>query len=141
VTADVEALREKVDRCLRESALGASPDATGDYMLAHGNVITWLRPMAWKDDRTLLRVWSITNVEMAVTGELTRFLVATNAKVAFGGFHLDERRPSVLMAHSLLGDYLNREELLVALAAVTGTADRFAPEIRQRFGGKLFTDP
>lgn len=141
MTAEVEDLRERVERYLRETPLGVSVDDAGDFMIEYGAAITWLRPMPWKPERTLLRVWSITNVDMAVTAELTRFLVTTNAKLAFGGLHLDERRPSVIMAHSLLGEYLNREELRVAVGSVAGTADRFAPEIRQRFGGRLFTDP
>jgi hypothetical protein len=136
----VEALRERVDRYLDETGLEHSVDDAGDYMIPFGTAVTWVRPMAWKEGRTLVRVWSITNVDLPITPELTRFLVTTNAQLAFGGLHLDPRRPSVIMAHSLLGDYLNRAELQVAIAGVAGTADRFAPEIKQRFGGKLFTE-
>lgn len=136
----VEMLRERVDRYLGDTPLPVSTDDSGDFMVSYRETITWIRAMAGKEDRTLVRVWSITNVDVKVTDELTRFLVTTNAKLAFGGLHLDEGRPSVIMAHSLLGDYLNRAELEVAVGAVAGTADRFAPEIKQRFGGKLFTE-
>ncbi len=140
MTADVATLRERVERYLGETPLGVAVDDTGDYMVRHGGSVIWVRPTTWTEDRTLVRVWSITNVDMAVNPELTHFLVSTNARLAFGGLHLDERRPSVVMAHSLLGDYLNREELLLALAAVAGAAERFAPEIKARFGGRLFDE-
>ena len=136
----VDVLRERVERYLRETTLQWSVDDTGDFMIPYRSVITWIRPMPWTEERTLVRVWSITNVDMRADAELTRFLVTTNAKLAFGGFHLDENRPSVIMANALLGEYLNRAELQVAVAAVTGTADKFAPEIKQRFGGKLFIE-
>lgn len=140
MTADVDGLRQRVDQFLRETLLRFSVDNTGDFMVPYGSTITWIRPMSWKEGRTLVRVWSITNVDMDVNADLTRFLVTTNARLAFGGLHLNEDRPSVIVAHALLGDYLNRAELKVAVAAVAGTADRFAPEIKQRFGGKLFME-
>lgn len=140
MSADVDALRRRVDQFLGETPLRFSVDDAGDFMVPYGSTITWIRPMSWKEGRTLVRVWSITNVDMDGGAELTKFLVATNARLAFGGLHLDEDRGSVIMAHSLLGDYLNRAELKVAVAAVAGTADRFAPEIKQRFGGKLFME-
>jgi hypothetical protein len=139
-TADVEALRERVDRFLSETPLQFSVDDAGDFMIPYGATVTWLRPIPWKEGRTLLRVWSISNVDMRCDAELTHFLVSTNARLAFGGLHLDEQRPSVILAQSLLGEYLNRAELQVAVAAVAGGADRFGPEIKRRFGGLLFTE-
>lgn len=139
-TADVEALREKVDRYLREDLGSAAVDEAGDFMIRYEDTVTWIRPTAWTEGRTLVRVWSITNVDMPVTAELAEFLVVTNAKLAFGGFRLNEHRPAVVMGYSLLGDYLNRAELQVAVGAVTGTAQQFAGEIKQRFGGKLFVE-
>lgn len=133
-------LREKVERFLREMAPTITTDSSGDFMLDTGPCIAWVRPLEWRDGHTLVRVWAITNVGMDVTGALTRFLLETNAKIAIGGLRLDERGPAVMLVHTLLGDYLNRAELGVAVGSVVGTATQLAPEIKQRFGGVLFTE-
>lgn len=136
----VGALREKLDGYLRQASLSISADDEGDFMISHGSTITWVRAVDWTDGRTLVRVWSITNVGMHVNGELTRFLLTTNAKLPFGGFRLDEAVPAVMLVHCLLGEYLNRQELLTTVGAVTATAEQFAGEIKERFGGRLFTE-
>lgn len=136
----VAALREKLDGYLRNSLANATVDDEGDFMIPYEATTTWVRPVAWTEGRTLARIWSITNVGVRVDGELTKFLLTTNASVVFGGFRLDSSVPAVILVHSLLGDYLNRMELLTAVAAVATTADHFGPEIKRRFGGRLFTE-
>lgn len=137
---ELEALRGKLSRYLRESLEEVSVDDEGDFVVPYESVITWVRPVQWTEGRTLARVWSITNVDMKVEGGLTKFLLTANAGLVFGGFHLDEAVPAVMLVHSLLGEYLNRMELMTALAAVATKANEYAPEIKARFGGKLFTE-
>jgi hypothetical protein len=138
--AATAALREKLDGYLRSTVVGVSIDADGDFMVPYGSGITWVRPDDWTDGRTLVRVWAITNVELPVDGELTRFLLTANARILFGGFRLEPSPPAVMLVHYLLGDYLNRNELLTAVAAVATAADHYGPEIKARFGGKLFNE-
>jgi hypothetical protein len=109
-------------------------------MVPFGTAVTWVRPLDWTEGRTLARVWSITNVGVPVDGELTRFLLTANASIVFGGFRLEPAPPSVILVHYLLGDYLNRNELLAAVASVATTADHYGPEIKARFGGRLFNE-
>lgn len=132
------ALREKLDGYLRSTSVGVSVDGEGDFMVPYGSGITWVRPVDWTEGRTLVRVWSITNVDLPLDGELTRFLLTANAQIVFGGFRLEP--PAVILVHYLLGDYLNRNELLTAVAAVATTADHYGPEIKARFGGRLFKE-
>lgn len=139
-SAQLDEVRGKVERFLKEAIPDVSVDEQGDFMVRLGSAVTWVGPIDWEDGRTLVRVWSVTNVGMSVDAELTKFLVTTNGRLLFGGFRLDEAVPAVMMVHCLLGEYLNRMELVTAVAAVAGTADHFAPEIKERFGGKLFTD-
>ena len=46
----------------------------------------------------------------------------------------------LLMSHTLLGDYLDEEELNSALYAILGTADKLDDELKQKFGGKRLAD-
>ena len=46
----------------------------------------------------------------------------------------------LMMAHSLLGDYLDEAELSAALFAMLGTADQLDDELKGKFGGKRLAD-
>ena len=131
-----ERLRRELEEHLREMGIPYGVDTAGDFEVAYGNATTYLRPRALRG-KTVVRIWAVTNVDLDMSDELTRFLVTENAKLALGGFEIDGSG-KVAFSHTLLGDYLQRAELAVALAAVATTADRYAGEIKSRFGGKLF---
>ena len=46
----------------------------------------------------------------------------------------------LLMKHTLLGDYLDEEELHWALYQLLNTADKLDDELKQKFGGKRLAD-
>ncbi len=46
----------------------------------------------------------------------------------------------LMMSHTLLGDYLDEEELKSAMWAVLGTADDWDDELQKKFGGKRWAD-
>ncbi len=46
----------------------------------------------------------------------------------------------LIMTHTLLGDYLDEEELRAAMWGVLATADRLDDELQPRFGGKRMAD-
>ncbi len=133
-------LRKTIEEDLKETFGSYQVDKDGDFVLTHESVITWIRPAEWIQGQTVVNVFSITNVGMDVTPELTKFLATENSKFVFGAFALDETRPSVLFRQTLLGDFLQRKELEAAIAAVVLTANQYDDQIKQRFGGRLFTE-
>jgi hypothetical protein len=46
----------------------------------------------------------------------------------------------LMMSHTLLGDYLDEEELSSAMYAMLGTADNLDDELKGKFGGKRLSD-
>jgi hypothetical protein len=46
----------------------------------------------------------------------------------------------LVMSHTLLGDYLDEEELSSALYAMLGTSDNLDDELKGKFGGKRLAD-
>lgn len=131
-----EALRRRLERYLQELGVAYSVDRAGDFAVPAGHATTFVSARD-RGELTVARIWAITNVDVEPTDELTRYLLTENAKIAFGGFQTDGSS-KVALSHTLLGDYLQRAELEVALAFVASTADRYAEEIKRRFGGKLF---
>jgi hypothetical protein len=138
----VEATRERIDRFLRDVLGQVATDDQGDFMVDVGPATVWVRPVPWTHDRTLVNIWAVTNVGVRVDAELARFLLTTNATWPVGGFRLVQHPDGseVVMAHSLLGEYLNRAELDFAVSAVASATERFAPTIKERFGGTLFKE-
>jgi hypothetical protein len=137
----VEELRRRLERYLDELFGGHQTDPEGDYVVPFGSALAFLRPIEIYGGQTAVRVWAITNVDVPVTDELTRFVATENGKLVFGVLSVDEQRGAVLLGHTLLGEFLNREELKVAVAAVATVADGYDDEIKSRFGGRLFTEP
>lgn len=131
--------RERLEEQLRQSGIMFGVDQDGDLAVPFGNTITFIRPLE-ESGRKVVRVWAITNVDLELSDELTRFLATENAKLAFGGFEVDGSH-KVAFSYTLLGEYLQRAELEAALAAVALAADRYNDEIKSRFGGKLFGEP
>jgi hypothetical protein len=52
----------------------------------------------------------------------------------------DQGKIFLSMNHTLLGDYLDEEELSAAMFAVLNTADQLDDELQKRFGGKRWAD-
>ncbi len=130
-------LRGRVEEPLRRQYGAAPTDGSGDYSVTLGPAVVWVRPEL-VDGRPLVRVWAITNTGMRVGDGLPRFLLETNARLPFGGLALDESQPAVVFADDLLGDYLTRAELALAVAMAAGATAEVAPTIKDRFGGRLF---
>jgi len=134
-------LRKTVERYLDDSFGGHEVSAGGDFVVRQGRSVAYVQPLEWTEDRTLVHIWATTNVGMRVDGELTRFLATENGSFVYGGLYLEEHGPSVVFAHTLLGDFLSRRELEEAVTAVATTADFYDDQIKARFGGRLFSEP
>ena len=51
-----------------------------------------------------------------------------------------EGKFTLWLTHSLLGDYLDIEELKSAVATMANTADRLDDELKAKFGGERYDD-
>lgn len=130
-------LRTRVEDHLRQQYGAAPTDGSGDFSVTLGPAVVWVRPEI-VGGRPLVRVWAITNTGMRLGDGLPRFLLETNARLPFGGLGLDQSQPAVVFAADLLGDYLTRAELALAVAMAAGATAEVAPTIKDRFGGRLF---
>jgi hypothetical protein len=139
--ADSEALttlRSTIEKYLKESFGSYLKDQNDNYVLHAGSARIFIIPLDWIEGQTLIRILSPVNREAQISDELTKFLGAENMKVIFGKFSLDPERRIVFFEHTLLGDFLNRKELEVAVKAIAVTADKYDDQIQAQFGGKKF---
>jgi hypothetical protein len=76
---------------------------------------------------------------------LYEYMVREAPQRWFGSFNVSEDQATpgavfIAVGHSLLGDFLDEEELAAALWAVLATADQLDDEMQKRFGGKRWAD-
>ena len=138
--AKVVELRELIETKLTELLEGYAVDDKGSYVFGFESARIFVVPAWLPDERTVVRVFAITNLDVPVTARLTSYLLAKNLDFVLGAFGLDEEAGAVWFNHNLLGEYLVGDELEATLAAVAQTANELDDEIKDRFGGRLYAE-
>ncbi|MDI6900670.1 MAG: hypothetical protein QMC79_03145 [Anaerosomatales bacterium] len=133
----VDVLRNLVAKYLDEIGLQYLKDQNNNFLVPFGEgVRLHLVPKELGDDMTVIQIIAPTNVGLNVTGELAMFIATENAKFIFGRLALYPNEHAVGFEESLLGDFLNRAELEVAIGVAASMANKYDDEIMQRFGGQ-----
>jgi hypothetical protein len=97
------------------------------------------------DASTLVQLSSPILWEVDPSPALYEWIAREGGKYYFGhvSAYDDSSAPGklfLMLHHTLLGDYLDEEELHWALYAVLGTADKLDDELQGKFGGKRLAD-
>ncbi len=133
-------LRGLVEGKLSEMLEGYAIDGRGSYVFNFESAHVFVVPAWLPDERTVLRVFAVTNLDVPVTARLTSYLLAKNLDFVLGSFALDADKGAVWFNHNLLGQYLDPDELEATVVAVAQTANELDDEIKDRFGGRLFAE-
>lgn len=139
VFLDPEDLREHVGHLLRAVLGGYEVDAHGNFTFVHEDARIFVTVAPGPVGPTV-GVFSVTNLDMELTPQLSGFLLTTNHRLGFGSFSYDPDNQAVWLRHTLLGTTLDGPELHAAVAAVASTAAHFDDLIQDRFGGRTFHD-
>lgn len=137
--ADVETTRARVEPVLASMFPEMTTMPDGGYAVDAGSVRVFVN-VQLVNGSVIVRVFSITNVDVPVDGDLPRFLLGLNFAMPLGRFSLDGERRAVWFDHVLTGDTVDDVSLSRVVAAVAQTADRYDDEIKQRFGGRTFRE-
>jgi hypothetical protein len=133
-------LRQTVDDFLRKSFDDVRVDRVGDFHVRPRGVTTWIQVRSLDEDQTAVLIWSPSNIGMTADDGLTGFLATEANNLAFGQFELHDLGPRIHVSHALLGEFLSREELEVAVEAVAEASARYGPIVKERFGGRLASE-
>ena len=133
-------LREKIESTLEKLYSGYVIDAHGNYVVGVDTARVFIVPTWLDEDTTVIRLFAITNLDVPVSEDLMRYLLAKNLEFVFGAFALDVEQRAVWFTHNLLGAFTAPEEIEATLAAVAETADEYDNEIKAKFGGRLYTE-
>lgn len=143
MAVETSMLKDYVERLLT-GFVGPVPvetDEDGDLTFRYKSVQVYIRVSNVSGDG-IVAVFSITNCDVPPSPELFRWVATRADDLLFGHVAASEAPAGVVVAvrHALLGDYLDPQELFTAVNNVTGIAAEVASEVRNQFGGRLFTD-
>jgi hypothetical protein len=139
-------VRDLVQRELTKLVGRIELDADGDFsfMFDSARVYVGVKSRELKKgiQSTVVSIFSITNVDVPVSAELYRYLALRSADYLFGSLSAmeDGSTARILFKHTLLGDYLDPDEIEAAVILVAFSADDIDDEIAQLFGGTRFSD-
>jgi len=143
----VDEVTQKVQRILANK-FSTRLGRDGDFFVDRGSTTcrVWCREWGPEDKgHVLVCLSSPVLFEVPITDSLYEWIATEGTKNYFGRpvLWLDEsgRTGDLAFDHSLLGDFLDSEELRVALMLVLGSADRLDDELQERFGGRRLSDP
>jgi hypothetical protein len=152
VMATIDQTMMKVQRILT-GPMGLRISLSGDVItstFSDTSTSINIRVLDWgksKDGepRTLVRVFATVLRGVRPTPELYEYIVRQAPTRWFGHISVydEPNAPGevyVSFGHTLLGDYLDEEELAAAVWNVLGGADEMDDPMQQRFGGKRWVD-
>lgn len=141
MAGDLAATRAKMQQYLTKNFNDVNIDSDGDFSLRHGSSRVFVS--AWtRDDAD----WTVVKLEVPLlfgvkeAPEVFEY-VALHADVYIFG-HLNVTRVedglNIFLSHSLLGDYLDEDELVRATGVMGSIADELDDELKTQFGGRRF---
>jgi hypothetical protein len=137
---DVAATRARVEPVLAamfEGKVAATPD--GGYAVDTGSARVFVN-VRLAETLVLVRVFSITNVDVKLDTGLAPYLLGLNFSMALGRFSVDESQRAVWFDHVLTADDLDESTLARTVSTVGAVADKHDDEIKARFGGRTFRE-
>jgi hypothetical protein len=135
---EIAVVRDKVQTYLRELVGRFEVDEDGDYSFRDGSARLFVS-VSELGERAVVDIWSILALDVPESPELYEFVATTSYR--FGSLlarKQDDGKLRVLLTHSLLGDFLDPDELKMAAVMIGTTADDVDDEVRSRFGGVRF---
>jgi hypothetical protein len=97
------------------------------------------------EPRSLVRISAPLLRGVTPTPALYEYLAREVPRFFFGSIAVwddeDEKgKLALTLGHTLLGDYLDEEELKAAMFGILGSADDLDDQLKQKFGGKRWVD-
>jgi len=137
--SNVAAVREKVQRYLLEELNTVEVVRDGNFTFRQGSARVFISVHPLGDDKTTVKIVAPIVHEIPASPEVYKY-AATDGSYKFGHLSCSEKdgKIAIYFAHTLLGDFLDPDELKMATFLLARTADEIDDEIVGKFGGKRF---
>src|SRR5262245_53702902 len=143
--AKISDVRDRVSTIMSELVGGLQLNPGGDLSFTYETVTVYVNVRPFGDESTVVNVFSFTNAGLGPSTELYEFIARHSGDFVFGHLAILDQDGSedeivLVFRQTLLGDYLDAEELAAAVAAVAATADDIDDQVKERFGGRLASE-
>jgi hypothetical protein len=132
-------VRDRVHRIVADRLGPVTVDRSGDLVIDHAGMRVYVSVSvndAAVGGSTIVHVYAVTNWDMPSEPDLFRYVATRSGEFAFGALSAavrDDGNCNVTVRHALLGDTLDPDELVNALATVAAMALRVRDEVNTRF--------
>jgi hypothetical protein len=146
VSRELATVRTKVERYLKE--IVSEYQVQGErFLYRQGSAVVVIHPLQWQEGSTIVRLISPVLSKVARAGNDAMFeeFSELNDRFIFGRFYWtpskdDAAIGTIFLEHSLLGEYLDVDELASAFVGMAATADKFDDELKAKYGGERWED-
>jgi hypothetical protein len=140
--ADVEALMARVQRILLDNDLKLELTKFG-LMVPFESTVVRIVCGEFGENNMVVSVRGQVAQHVPISTELKEYIATISGAYMFGhpAYFEDKGEAFIEFKHNLLGDFLDPDELLVALALVAQASNDLDDEIKGRFGGERWIDP
>ena len=139
--ASVKQVQSKVQSILTTELGSVRVAADNEIKITYESTLVTVAVEDYGNNETIVVLTAIVTSETKETPALYKYLNDTNAGLRFGSLqYLPGKTSFLILQYSILGDFLDPEELLNALRVVVLVADKLDDEIVGKFGGKRFID-
>ena len=132
---------EKVQKRIEEILSAAGYPYTvedGRARVEYGSTAVFISAHQWQERYTIVELVAPVLQEVPASPALLERLNEQNEKLYFGKAYW--RNDEVWLAHNLLGDRLDNEELIASVGILAVVADHLADELKKKFGGRRFKE-
>jgi len=136
-------VRERVQQWLAEEFGGITigMPGTNDFEMRIDSTFVRVVVRSFRD-HAIIEITAPILFDVPITSEFKDYVALNTGLWVLGGFHYfeDEGGANLIFQHTILGDYVDKEELLASLMAVGATAEQLDDELLGQFGGRRSLD-
>jgi len=145
----VDVISAKVQRMLISEFGNVRLTKDGGFAIDMGSTVVFIEIKEWTADkdgnpRSLVYLWSPLGREVKQSPELYEWAATEGRQKWFGGVAVQKSKEGdtafVTYDHTLLGNFVDPDELYSAIYMVGWTADDLDDMVTTKFGGKRYTD-
>jgi hypothetical protein len=144
IMSKVSQVQKKVQSILSSELGSVNVDADGNLKISYESTLLMIKTLEFgeKNEATIIEMTGVVSMNTPASPKLYKYLNEQNGNLTFGALvHLEgDKSALILLKYSILGDFLDPEELLNAVRAVILMADLLDDEITKEFGGTRFID-
>lgn len=140
--ADASVVRSKVENFIREWNLNVQFTDKG-YRFKYESTMVSIEIVP-QEDRVLVHLWAWILNDVQESPEVFQWVATSGGDYWMGAVQFvrggTPAQGLLVFKYTLLGDFLDNEELANAVRAVANTADELDDELQKKFGGERFID-